>query len=61
MTDSVTSYFTAAQRESDEQIQMDLEQITHNPVIDSILLSVGSLLAVLNDKRQIITAKETLL
>ncbi|MDC7235609.1 MAG: sensor histidine kinase [Spirochaetales bacterium] len=61
MTDSVSSYFAPAERESSEQVSADLENITHNPVIDSILTSVGGLLAVLNSSRQIITANSTLL
>lgn len=61
MADLLPSYFAPALRDSEEKVLIDLEMITHNPVIDSILTSVGGLLAILNDKRQIITANETLL
>ncbi|MDC7242183.1 MAG: sensor histidine kinase [Spirochaetales bacterium] len=40
---------------------MQLDTITSNPVTDSILTAVGGLLAVLNDKRQIVTANRVLL
>ena len=61
MTELLPSFYAPALRDSDQKVQTDLEVITHNPVIDSILTSVGGLLAVLNDKRQIITANATLL
>jgi nitrogen fixation/metabolism regulation signal transduction histidine kinase len=61
LADLLPSYYAPALRDSDEQVQIDLEKITHNPVIDSILSSVGGLLVILNDKRQIITANDTLL
>lgn len=61
MPDLQPSYFAPALRNDDKQVQKDLVKITHNPVIDSILSSVGGLLVILNDKRQIITANDTLL
>ncbi len=57
----ITSYFAPAERDSTDQILKDLKRLSKNPVIDSLLTSVGGLLAVLNGKRQIITVNDTLL
>lgn len=61
MTEEMSSYYAAPERDSEQEILAELDKITHNPVIDSILTSVGGLLAVVNDKRQIIVANDTLL
>jgi len=57
----MVSYFAPAERDDAEQVERDLKKVSNNPVVDSLLTSVGGLLAVLNAKRQIITVNDTLL
>ena len=54
------TYFAPAERASDDDLQMNIEIVSQNPVVDGLLDVVGGLLAVLNEHRQILTINEAL-
>lgn len=55
------THFAPAERVSDEQLKAEIHSVSDNPVIDGLLGVVGGLLAVLNEKRQIVALNEKLL
>lgn len=55
------SHFAPAERKDDGEIQRELESISNNPVIDTLLKSVAGLLAVLNENRQILAVNDEFL
>ena len=61
MPSGITSYFAPVERDDDRTVRSELELIMDNPVMDTLLSSIGGLVAVLNDKRQILMVNQTLL
>ncbi|MGC9358221.1 MAG: sensor histidine kinase, partial [Anaerolineae bacterium] len=57
----VETYFAPAARASENMLQQEIEIISQNPVIDTVMDIVGGLVAVLNEQRQILTINKTLL
>lgn len=55
------TYFAPAERDDGDQLNNEVQRVSANPVIDGLLGSVGGLLAVLNEKRQILALNENLL
>ena len=55
------THFAPAERSNDEQLKVEIHSVSDNPVIDGLLGAVGGLLAVLNEKRQILALNEKLL
>lgn len=55
------TYFAPAERSSDDELKKEIALVSKNPIIDGLLHSVSSLLAVLNEHRQILTLNESLL
>lgn len=55
------THFAPAERVSDEQLQVQIHSASDNPVINGLLGAVSGLLAVLNEKRQIVALNEQLL
>ncbi|NDJ76531.1 MAG: sensor histidine kinase [Chloroflexi bacterium] len=60
-TDQESTFFAPAGRANRTVLRQDIEIISHNPVVDTVLKSVSGLIAVLNDKRQILAVNETML
>jgi signal transduction histidine kinase len=57
----VETHFAPAARASQEVLQQEIEIISKNPVIDTVMDVIGGLVAVLNEHRQIIAINKTLL
>ncbi len=55
------TFFAPAARASREQLHRDIHLISKNPVIDTVMKSVGGLLAVLNEQRQILAVNDSLM
>jgi len=55
------TYFATAVRSTPRQLRQEMEVVTGNPVITGILQAVGGLVAVLNEKRQILAVNDSLL
>lgn len=55
------TYFAPAGRRSTKRLAQDVAAVTKNPIIDAVMQSVGGLLAVLNEKRQILAVNDALL
>lgn len=55
------TYFAPAERENKDVIFNEIEIIQRNPVVSGLLHSISGLLAVLNDKRQIIALNDSFL
>lgn len=55
------THFAIPERSSSKQMQQELELMSNNPIIDSILKFVPSVLAVLNENRQILLVNDKLL
>ena len=55
------TYFAPAERASPEEIAAQVRLITDSPVTDGILRAADSLLAVLNEQRQVVSVNEHLL
>jgi hypothetical protein len=55
----VDTFFAAAGRASEEELNKEIEIISNNPVVDGLLTSVSGLLAVLNNHRQVIAVNES--
>ncbi|MDX2110776.1 MAG: PAS domain-containing sensor histidine kinase [Verrucomicrobiota bacterium] len=53
------TYYASAPREKPEQLLKQVELISNNPVVDGLLDSMWGLIAVLNDKRQILAVNKT--
>jgi len=52
------TFFAPAGRASDEELRASIEFVVKNPILDFLLKSVGGLLALLNEQRQIIGINE---
>ena len=61
MPSGIASYFAPAERDDIPVIRSELELIMDNPVLNTLLSSIGGLVAVLNDKRQILMVNQSLL
>jgi K+-sensing histidine kinase KdpD len=57
----VETYFAPAARASNKALQQDVEIISRNPVIDTVMDAVSGLVAVLNEHRQVLAINDTLL
>lgn len=55
------THFAPAGRVDAAELQRQIEVVSNNPVIDGLMASVGGLLAVLNEQRQILAVNESLL
>ncbi|MFA6500167.1 MAG: ATP-binding protein [Desulfurivibrionaceae bacterium] len=55
------TYFTPAVRSTPDELKLDIARVSNNPVIDGLMHSVGSVLAVLNSARQILAVNNSLL
>jgi signal transduction histidine kinase len=55
------TYFAPPERATTERLKNDIALLSNNPVINALLLSVGGLLAVLNEERQIVSLNSELL
>lgn len=55
------THFLPSAKDSIEQVTKDINSISDNPVISTLLDSVGGLLAILNDKRQVLKVNKTFL
>jgi K+-sensing histidine kinase KdpD len=49
------TFFAPSGRAQDGELQLDIDFASNNPIISGLLTSVGGLIAVLNDQRQIIS------
>jgi hypothetical protein len=58
---SVKTYFAPAERANDTELEQDIESLSKNPVIDTVMNVVAGLVAVLNEHRQILAINDTLL
>jgi len=56
-----TTYFAPAERTPPPELASSIELISKNPLIDTLLTSVGGLLAILNEQRQIVAVNDALL
>ncbi len=55
------TYFAPSERLVDDELKKEIELVSKNSIIDGLLHSVSSLLAVLNEHRQILTLNDSLL
>ncbi|NQT93877.1 MAG: HAMP domain-containing histidine kinase [Lentisphaerae bacterium] len=55
------TYFAPPERDGHEKVLQSIDLISRNPLIDTLLQSVGGLLAVLNEHRQILAVNNALL
>lgn len=55
------TYFAPVARASAKTLQQNIETISHNPIVDTVMNVVAGLVAVLNKQRQILTINDTLL
>ena len=55
------TYFAPAERSSDSQLRTEIEEVSQSPLMDSLLTLTSGLLAVLNERRQILALNESLL
>jgi signal transduction histidine kinase len=55
------TYFAPAKRAASGELQRSMELACMNPVIDGVMRSVGGMVAVLNEHRQILTVNDELL
>jgi len=58
---SLPTYFASAKRATSSELQRSMELACMNPVIEGVLRSVGGMVAVLNEHRQILTVNDGLL
>lgn len=56
----MNTYFASPERASKARLHHEVELVSHNPVIDGLMNSVGGLLAVLNKHRQILALNESI-
>lgn len=55
------THFAPAEKASLQSLQTDVDIISNHEIVDSILRSVGGLLAILNEQRQILTTNDSFL
>lgn len=53
--------FAPAERSDERQLRLDIESVTHHPVVTTLLQTASGLLAVLNEHRQIVSVNEAFL
>jgi signal transduction histidine kinase len=57
----VETYFAPAARASDDALRRQIEIVSRNPIVDTLMRVVSGLLAVINRQRQILAVNDTLL
>ncbi len=57
----MNTYFASPERASDADLKKEIEEASKNLVVDELLHSVGGVLAVLNEHRQILAVNEGLI
>lgn len=55
ITQSVETHFASPEKSTPEELQADIELVVNNPVITGLLNTIGGLIAVLNEHRQVVT------
>ncbi len=55
------TYFAKAQRSTDSQLNDEIKIIAESPLIDNLMTTIGGLLAVLDENRQIIALNQSML
>ncbi len=55
------TYFAPAGRTPDDQLSLQVESVSNNPVINGVLQITSGLLAVLDENRQILSVNDALL
>jgi len=55
------TYFAPAEKVSPQLLQAEIDLINNHPIIDTLLNSVGGLLAVLNEQRQVLALNDSFL
>lgn len=58
---STGTYFATAERMDPNRLQRQLQQIGGHPLLSTLLTTIGGLLAILNEHRQILAINDTLL
>ena len=58
---AVGNYFASAKRAGSGELQIDIDIVSNNPVISGLLTSIGGLIAVLNEDRQIVSLNTSFL
>lgn len=58
--DDADTYFAPAARASSSELQQDIETISNNPVIDTLMGAVSGLVSVLNEHRQVLAINDAL-
>ena len=58
---TLNTFYAPAARATDAEVQEHARSMLGNPVIDTLLKSIGGFLAILNEQRQILVANETFL
>jgi hypothetical protein len=61
MEDKDKTHFAPSQRASEEQLRAHVAKATSHPVIDGLMNVASGLLAVLNERRQVVAVNETFL
>ncbi len=59
--DGKKSYFAPAEKSDADELQAEFEAINSHPLVTTLLGTISGLLAVLNDKRQVLTVNPSLL
>ncbi|MDC7220960.1 MAG: sensor histidine kinase [Spirochaetales bacterium] len=54
------TYFASPERTDRDTLYLELDEVTNNPVMDTLLHSVGGLLAVVDENRQIVSVNRSL-
>ncbi|MFI5377875.1 MAG: ATP-binding protein [Tepidisphaerales bacterium] len=52
------SHFAPAERSSEDELRLEIAMVSKNPVVDALLNLAGGVLAVLNERRQIIAVND---
>jgi hypothetical protein len=55
------TYFAPAARASENELALEIEIVSHNPVLEGLLHSVTGLLAVLNEHRQLVALNDSVM
>jgi len=55
------TYFASAEKATEEELKLEIESVSQNPVIDGLMDTVGGLFAVLNEHRQVLALNRALL
>ena len=58
---ALPTYFASAKRAASSELQRSMELACMNPVVECVMQSVGGMVAVLNEQRQILTVNDALL